>query len=1287
MSSSNKNQPTTINSNASSTLNPSNKRKLDPETNCSDSEIETLDVQSPTRTTLNYPEGSVKHFFHVPEHKINFGDKKRKITHIQNDNNECVKLSIPDKDIKDFYIDLSVDINNDRKTPTKEYIASTTFKFFVEFFVDIRDEKKAAGSIIKHTSVADKIIRSYFNRQRNISHSADVNSSDERDDKFNPIIDEELVDDESRSDDENEESIIGHYFIAMSKSNDTPTDSNSRSKESAQFTETRSTNKNDRKIICLIKGVYNLAVNITMTLQIREHIIQEFASEFKGTSEKDWRSRFDISKYETGTDLPFCERIYYCPTCFGGLIKDLQCCRKANELYIDHIQHCKICNHNMNIRYMCVNNTRTQAYIPYLEFSDEEDLTPDDTYRMYGDNISGIIRDGSININNNNANTNVHNRFKAPKDAPNIKPYDLKIFDFKNISDVVNTEEEINVANYLLSQLPGDMAEQFEVDKVEDNRITLKRKTIGECIICKRQHETYAWNIYIDPKNGRISCDCPRNNPPNKKPNMILKVLRLRELNKSMFSIKTPMYFIKYLWMLLSLEEGHLGRSDVLYMAFNNNLVIANDKDAKTDKMLWNQETKIWESVSYSGLLHKAKDILSESIIKPMANYIQPFAREREMEINVEMEIKNKKREEEIKELKEIGKYNPKNFKDEIKRPGNVYDSMLEDLLTVESDIICKPNNIIDSLKAINGINGAADKLMVEKMDANPDLFAIGDGKVADFTLIVPTLKFTNKIVDLIIDYSTEPMKSAVQRIHDSMPFEINKFGNIMSLISFYSGFNSKLVNATPSFIDNSKDVILNPNKVFIDSKPEMEIKSIINSKDLNRFINSSKLTKEDEEECDSEEYEEFNDECDGEEFVDEEFNNEIKIFFDNLNLKLRHIKIDLRSIIRERRKEDLISFKNEIKFNPNAKDPRWERMLNSIFGVIDNNWSLPKEYKKNKSKRQILEMENKLRAISEIGKQKIKGLQESFGYYLSGHIHLEKSWIWYNFLGRGGKGLLALVLFTIMGEYCTALNPEMFYNNNKPNSEAPSPFYSETNKKRVCIIDEADSKQQLNPLFKTTASGQAKPSRKLHENPTTVKIMCKIIWHLNELFKTTDWVESNWQRFLLLTFPFQFTDKKILDYTTHRPIDESLKDIIKNELIMKQTILNWALEGAVKFYQNGKKINVPEPMEEDMRKYKIAGDSYERWKQSCLDMKKGTRTQAGKLWDSYVKFCTSHKEKVEAAKKTNIKLPYPLSGKLRQDQFWKMLKNNFGDSHKISIMYYNDVSIRKDPLEDTIFI
>ena len=1138
-----------------------------------------------------------QYFLDQKNFNIKDNEDKRIITHLRVGQENNGRLSIPTISIPLLYNFISVDFEQKNPQCIKECI-TPIFKLFIEFTIKI-DLAKLDYSpneiliasldninqvISNYTTIIDSVVRSYF---PNLS-----DSETERSDDDNECEDGELIKTSTNH------PIEGYIFKKKDKSQ----------------TGTR----------YYARSVYTPLVNTNMALQIREHIIQKIKGKYPTIKEDDLRSMFYLEPYRNGIILPLCTSYIPCEKCRKLVAEEQKCRITVRDDYRDHIKECIECVKKMVIREECDQCTFDQeCYTLHSHFDGDGK-----EYDMYA--LSKIVKKaesvvyGSIAcLDSDETPISTDSRYVISDDAPFVREKDVKLLEIvkKQTNNLVtNTKEELAVATYLHKQIPEEYGEQFEVGFIKDDIIILNRVEDGYCIFCEKMHESCGCFIRCNYL-GKFEFRCERDKFYNKLGSKPLPLLKIKNMNKTMFSIDTPMYMLKYLWLFNKLEEGHIGRSEVLHMALDNNMIIASD-GSKSTRLLWNDETKNWDKKSISMLLIQARDLLEKRIFNPMSMFIDDKSKQFDkLKVNKSRDDDKNDIPNKNKNNKKIKSGNKNTEEDEEKNP---YDNMITKLANIESEIFKRVSNITDIITPMDGIEGAENSLLYDEMDINPILFTLGDGKVADFNL-VPELgesyKLNPQCNNIIFEYLTLTKSECNNQ-------------KITSIISDYSNYTTSTKHAE--------------NAIF-------------------NFFNNNQITALDE-------------------VTKAIAYNQINV--NNLPALLKELEIDVKDFIRYRRKDDWISFKNNIKFNANADEQAWDNILNTMFLILPHDWRLPEEDRKGLTQDEINDLEILGRQLSDQGRTKKMFMQMLFGYCLTGYTNLEKAFVWYNFLGRGGKGLLAEAQKTIMGDYYCPLPASYFYADvvGKQNPNSPAPYEVAMSKRRLGAIDETDPEADLDPSFKSKASGSEKLGRDIHEKLRKIYNRGKIIFHLNKIFTTKKWDYSTWRRICLTIFPCHFSEKKVLvDKIRHRRIDMNLKDRIKDNESLKQSILNWALIGAAKYFRNGKHIPIPKCMEDALNRYENMADSYSRWKKACIEEIEDEKEQASTILKSYDSFCNMIKNKIEEAKRDVTEAPAGLTNLLKQKEFYQRLALDFKKG-KYSNYHYHGLKLLKTPLEEEPF-
>lgn len=375
--------------------------------------------------------------------------------------------------------------------------------------------------------------------------------------------------------------------------------------------------------------------------------------------------------------------------------------------------------------------------------------------------------------------------------------------------------------------------------------------------------------------------------------------------------------------------------------------------------------------------------------------------------------------------------------------------------------------------------------------------------------------------------------------------------------------------------------------------------------------------------------------------------------------------KIVAEDIIRDRKKEEYISIKNEVKFNLDACNKSLQKILNDIFLIVDLSstgifdemisctnlpspinsiilsymaevgrggnpplsfFDLHEDYEvKDEDRIQLAKMERIERIeeqmiLNDEGFQLMTALQNIFGYMLTGHIDAEKYWIFYNKQGRAGKGLIMNALQFIMGEYFGIAERNLFVDKSLKAPSSQSNFFLKMlNKSRIAWCDDIKNK-----LDQTLIKHITEKSSTIAKSKNQLKLLiCTTIPPESVKYDNT-----MWERTEMLLFPAVFVETKNIHAIYHRQMDCCLKEKIRSEEF-KSSFLNWVLEGSINYYKTGRKVETGSIVQNVTQAYRASTDSYIRWKLSCLEKDRNTDTKLSiaECFQNYQTFCKTISE------------------------------------------------------------
>lgn len=183
--------------------------------------------------------------------------------------------------------------------------------------------------------------------------------------------------------------------------------------------------------------------------------------------------------------------------------------------------------------------------------------------------------------------------------------------------------------------------------------------------------------------------------------------------------------------------------------------------------------------------------------------------------------------------------------------------------------------------------------------------------------------------------------------------------------------------------------------------------------------------------------------------------------------------------------------------------------------------------------------------------------LQLAVGYTLYGHTDEQVMFI---LIGSGGngKGVFSRIIYALLGDYSALMQSNLL----KPgaiNANSPSPALMKLESKRLWVCSEMPKGMVLDEaLTKQITGGDLIGSRQLYGNQVEFLPKGKLWVSVNDMPRVRHDDNGMWRRFVPIPFNAVFKGSKR---------DNELESKLKAEL---SGILNWALEGARKYAENG---------------------------------------------------------------------------------------------------------------------
>ena len=275
--------------------------------------------------------------------------------------------------------------------------------------------------------------------------------------------------------------------------------------------------------------------------------------------------------------------------------------------------------------------------------------------------------------------------------------------------------------------------------------------------------------------------------------------------------------------------------------------------------------------------------------------------------------------------------------------------------------------------------------------------------------------------------------------------------------------------------------------------------------------------------------------------------------------------------------------------------------------------------------------------------------VQEIVGYLLTTNTASQKAFVFWGPARTGKSTLLWVVEYLLLGKKNVS---------NIPWQEIGDKFKTaELLGKLANVFSDLPSKSiDDTGIFKVVTGEDYLMAEKKNKNPFKFKPFARLVFSCNELPRNyVDRTEGFYRRLIIVPFNRQIEKSKI---------DKSLKYKFQRE---KEGILNWALEGLKRLYENNFEFSENELTDGVKKEYKRENNNVISFVEECCELDSLFSCSRIELYESYKEFC------VEAGLKA-----------LSQIKFNKELEGNFNITRSRSgkLRLWNGVRIK---LEDLI--
>ena len=317
---------------------------------------------------------------------------------------------------------------------------------------------------------------------------------------------------------------------------------------------------------------------------------------------------------------------------------------------------------------------------------------------------------------------------------------------------------------------------------------------------------------------------------------------------------------------------------------------------------------------------------------------------------------------------------------------------------------------------------------------------------------------------------------------------------------------------------------------------------------------------------------------------------------------------IDLRTgSLRQPNREDRITARSLVKFDPVAKCPTWMRTLNQVFTSDPDNPKAEPDH-------ELLEFVHLL-----------------FGCCLTGQTPAILPIFWG--AGANGKSLIINVVSRILGtDYAMAAPPGFITTST---SERHPTEIADLHGKRAVFAMETDENQHLNAsLMKRLTGSDPLRARRMREDLWEFLPTHKLILCTNHRPRVSGDDPAVWRRMALVPFRCVFWNPRRPEESgpEHRKQDPDLIEKLMDE---REGILAWLVRGAVAYLANG--LTIPKTVTDQTKDYRVSEDLIGQFLDERTKKFAPARTAKSALYDAYRKWAESDGYRPVSAKKLGM--------------------------------------------------
>lgn len=280
--------------------------------------------------------------------------------------------------------------------------------------------------------------------------------------------------------------------------------------------------------------------------------------------------------------------------------------------------------------------------------------------------------------------------------------------------------------------------------------------------------------------------------------------------------------------------------------------------------------------------------------------------------------------------------------------------------------------------------------------------------------------------------------------------------------------------------------------------------------------------------------------------------------------------------------REDYITKRCRVRYNPNARAPRWEKFIKEITGA-------PVAAERSTDGKVIPDTVGRFTPRPALARY----LRKALGYSLTGSTREQKFFIAVG-NGSNGKSVLFDVMKDVLGPYSVPLPAEMLLTASRGvDAERPTAFAAGLAGARFAVSSETKVGQKLDvAVVKNHTGDKEMTARRLYANPVTFAITHKLWLSTNER-PGLDHIDPA-TRGRLHLLPFDRRWNRPGEYERDEALPDGDKTLAAQLASEAEGILAWLVQGAVLYQQEG--LTPPDEVVALTRDYVLEQDSFGRW-------------------------------------------------------------------------------------------